>query len=124
MFLLFVCGVWPGVCVVHIQRRNQYVNMKYTNPATGILDFCKQMLTAPPVDQIIKSEQDKNLLLYKFLLNFLEGCAMFRCIAQCQSGLCNVQVLRNFLGCCAMFRCITQCQSELIVQCPGVLARF
>ncbi len=30
-------------------NRNEIIISKYTNPAKGFLDFCRQKLTAPPI---------------------------------------------------------------------------
>ncbi len=41
---------WSKSCI-----GSQLLSDKYTNPAKGILDFCKQKLTAPPMAMFIQS---------------------------------------------------------------------
>ena len=72
----------------------KYSKLKlYSNPARGILDFCKQsffrfLLCSKwtiPWYSILRSG-------YAVLFNLLECCAISQCIKLCQSGLSNDQV--------------------------------
>ncbi len=100
-------------------------HQKYTNPARGILDFCKQKFCRPLLCcQWTRGPQNIFKLKWRHInydewLLFWKYCAIYGGIVQCLGVLCNVQgqdwPLQNKLWqYCAKSRCIAQCSRSRV----------